>query len=244
MRRRACATAPGSRRRDLIAGASPAPRVDQRRQALRILVLVVAFFSAVFASACSTTSGEGGSQRTVTIDPETARPPEGDGDAESVSSLAESDCENRDLRPDENNLSTVEAATLCLVNAERRARDRPALRNDSQLAEAAERKSEHMVRESYFAHVGPDDRNVVDWARDSGYVPGRGDFEVGENLGWASEGGATPEMIVLGWMRSPGHRRNLLAERFRDSGIGVVLGAPRPEGGGGATYTHMLGAKG
>ena len=205
-------------------------------------MLVLVAFSALFASACSST--EGGSQRTVTIDPETARPQEPGGDAESIGSLTGSDCENRDLRPDEENLSAIEAATLCLVNAERRARDRPALGDNSQLAEAAERKSRHMVDESYFAHVGPDDRNVVDWARDSGYVPERGDFEVGENLGWASERGATPETIVLGWMRSPGHRRNLLGERFRDSGIGVVLGAPRPEGGGGATYTHMLGAKG
>ena len=222
----------------------PASRAGDRGQGLRVLVLVLLLLSALFASACSNGSGDGGPQRTVTIDPETGRPQERGSDAESVGSLAESDCEDGDLRPDEDNLSAVEAATLCLVNAERRARDRPELRDDPQLAEAAERKSQHMVRESYFAHVGPDDRNVVDWARDSGYVSAGGDFQVGENLGWASEGGATPERIVLGWMRSPGHRRNLLAERFRDSGIGVVPGAPRPEGGGGATYTHMLGVKG
>ena len=206
-------------------------------------MLLLTVVAGSFAMACG--SGEGSDpERTITMNPGSARAQGDEGGDEPVDSLAESDCDNGDLRPAEGNLPKVEEATLCLVNAERRARDRPALRDDSRLADAAERKSRHMVRESYFAHVGPDDRDVVDWTRDSGYVSGGTSFKVGENLGWASEGGATPATIVLGWMRSPGHRRNLLDERFRDSGIGVVLGAPRPEGGGGATYTHMLGAKG
>lgn len=203
------------------------------------LLLTVAIASVTVAC-----GGEAaGPERVVTIDPETGEPQEGDGGGEQVESLVDSDCENRDLRPQDDNLTTVERATLCLVNAERQARDRPALDDDPQLAEAAERKARDMVEGEYFAHEGPDGRNVVDWTRDSGYVTGQGGYRVGENLGWASGRGATPERIVLGWMRSPGHRRNMLNERFRDSGIGVVLGAPREEGGGGATYTHMLGVK-
>lgn len=219
----------------------PAVGAGPRRRVGRLRALILATVAAAsFSSACARDGTA--VERTVTSDPGSR--PSQERDPEAPSSLVESSCGDRDLRPDEDNLETVEAATLCLVNAERRARDGPALGDDSRLAEAADRKSQHMVRHRYFAHVGPDDRNVTDWARDSGYVSGGSGYKVGENLGWASGNGATPEMIVLGWMRSSGHRRNLLDERFRDSGIGVALGAPRPEGGGGATYTHMLGASG
>jgi uncharacterized protein YkwD len=216
-----------------------ARRPARPHRIVHVLALLLSAGAASFSTACAT--DDGGPRRTVTGEAQTPRSQDGDG--ERVTSLVDSDCDDRDLLPDEDNLATIEQATLCLVNAERRARDRPALHENSQLAEAADRKSRHMVRERYLAHVGPDGRDVVDWAKDSGYASGEGGFRVVENLGWGSEGGAAPETIVLGWMQSQGHRRNLLDEAFRDSGIGVALGAPRDEGGGGATYTHMLGVK-
>jgi uncharacterized protein YkwD len=47
-------------------------------------------------------------------------------------------------------------------------------------------------------------------------------------------------------MHSPGHRANILNRRFRDIGIGIVLGAPVivPVSSGAATYTTDFGVKG
>ena len=55
---------------------------------------------------------------------------------------------------------------------------------------------------------------------------------------------ATPAAIVGSWMKSPGHRANILNADFRDSGLGVVARAPQryAHGQPGATYTQQFGA--
>jgi uncharacterized protein YkwD len=47
--------------------------------------------------------------------------------------------------------------------------------------------------------------------------------------------------MVRAWMDSPGHRTNILNRRFRDIGIGIVVGTP--SGPGGATYTTDFGTR-
>lgn len=154
------------------------------------------------------------------------------------------DCDNAETQPTSDNLTVIREATHCLVNAERVKRDRSPLQADTRLAEAADRKAAAMVEQRYFAHTGPDGRNVRDWVEPTGYMEDSGTLGLGENLGWASEGAATPLRLVEGWMNSAGHRRNILRTEWVHSGIGVVLGAPREEGGGGATYVQMFGHKG
>jgi uncharacterized protein YkwD len=67
---------------------------------------------------------------------------------------------------------------------------------------------------------------------------------VGENIALGTMQLATPAAIVASWMKSPGHRANILDGRFRDSGMGVVAKAPSRYTGGqrGATYTQQFGA--
>lgn len=190
----------------------------------------------LLATGCDGTLGE----RTVT----TELPGEGAGveDGEAPRTEVEAgDCADAEMRPTSENLSTIRQATLCLVNAERVKRDRTALQDDASLAEAARAKAADMVDNRYFAHAGPGGRGVRDWVEETDYLDGARQIGLGENLGWASEGGATPLRLVQGWMNSPGHRRNILRTDWADSGIGVVLGAPREQGGGGATYVQMFG---
>lgn len=156
--------------------------------------------------------------------------------------LATDRCEDHDLEPAEGNLDRVEAAALCLVDAERRDRGLAELRRDDDLTDAARAKSQDMVERRYFDHVGPDGRDVADWVGDTGYLPSAG-YKLGENLGWGSDGAASAAVLVRGWMGSAGHRRNILREDFEDTGMGVVLGAPDPDRGGGATFTQMFGAR-
>jgi uncharacterized protein YkwD len=152
------------------------------------------------------------------------------------------DCEDAELVPADGNLDRVRAATLCLVNAERTRRDREPIRDDDDLAEAARLKAQDMVEQTYFDHVGPDGRDVQDWVGETDYLPGAGrGYALGENIGWASGDTATPARLVESWMDSDSHRRNILRRDWQHSGIGVALGAPHDDGGGGATYAHVFG---
>ena len=206
---------------------------------LRRLAATVAALALPFAYGCSGTPGE----LTVTTELPGGGATVQDGDAPQTEVEA-GDCADAETQPTDENLSTIRQATLCLVNAERVKRDRSALEADARLAEAARAKAADMVDNRYFAHTGPDGRTVRDWVDETDYLDGARRVGLGENLGWASEGGATPLRLVQGWMNSPGHRQNILRTEWTDSGIGVVLGAPREEGGGGATYVQMFGYRG
>jgi uncharacterized protein YkwD len=48
---------------------------------------------------------------------------------------------------------------------------------------------------------------------------------VGENLGFGSGSLGRPYAVFSSWMRSPGHRANILSPGFRDLGIAVRLGS-------------------
>ncbi len=60
-----------------------------------------------------------------------------------------------------------------------------------------------------------------------------------ENIAWGSGRLETPRAIVRAWMRSRGHRANILG-RFDEIGIGISNGTPR-RGLDGATYATSFG---
>jgi uncharacterized protein YkwD len=136
----------------------------------------------------------------------------------------------------------VTHATLCLINGVRRAHGLATLRLNAQLSRAARGHSRDMVRRRYFAHNTPEGLSPAHRVRGTGYLAGNRRWLVGETLAWW-RGSATPATIVRGWMHSPPHRHVLLEPSFRDIGIGVVLGTPRPPGRGGATYSADFGAR-
>jgi uncharacterized protein YkwD len=140
-------------------------------------------------------------------------------------------------------LERTERTTLCLLNLERTRRGVGRLRGDGRLARAAARHSRDMVGRDFFSHVAPGGGTMVDRIRDAGYLAGARAYAMGENLAWGTGRLATPLRIVAGWMRSPGHRRNILDGDFRELGVGVVTGAPG-RGGRGATYTTTFGSRG
>jgi uncharacterized protein YkwD len=136
-------------------------------------------------------------------------------------------------------LRALTPATVCVINAVRAHHGLPALRHDRRLARAARRHSRDMVARRYFAHTSPEGVTPRFRIAASGWMRGRHHWRIGENLAWRS-GRAAPGTIVRMWLRSPGHRRNLLDHRFRAIGIGVAQGTPasRP----GATYTADFGS--
>jgi uncharacterized protein YkwD len=130
-------------------------------------------------------------------------------------------------------------ATLCLLNRVRARHGLPPLRLNRKLSRAARRHSRDMVRRRYFAHDSRDGRSPFDRMRATRYVPRKGTWWLGENIGWGSGRLSQPAAMVRMWMHSPPHRANILSRRFRDVGIGIAARAP--VGGAGATYTTDFG---
>jgi len=137
--------------------------------------------------------------------------------------------------------SSMRASTLCLINVERSARDLRPLRLDRRLSTAARRHSRDMVAKQYFAHDSRSGARFSARIARTGWMSGRGAWSVGENLGWGSGTLATPRAVVAAWMKSTGHRRNILSAKFRVIGIGIALRTPMGNAAG-ATYTTDFGS--
>ncbi len=105
-----------------------------------------------------------------------------------------------------------------LVNAERARAGLPPLVADPDLIRLARLKSADMVENDYFSHVSPVYGSPFDMMKAAGisYVT------AGENIAGATSLALAHE----GFMRSPGHRANILRETFTHIGIGVVEGGP------------------
>jgi uncharacterized protein YkwD len=153
-------------------------------------------------------------------------------------------CVGADETPNSENLASVRAATLCLINRERAAHGERALVTNAHLEAAAQGHSNNMVADDYFEHVGPNGQTPVSRIRAAGYLQNpRAGYAIGENIAWGTLWLATPRAIVSAWMNSPGHRANILNPRYRETGIGISPSAPSSmsEGQSGATYTQDFG---
>jgi uncharacterized protein YkwD len=135
-------------------------------------------------------------------------------------------------------LHQLRDATLCLINRERRRHGVAPLRADQRLAAAATGHSRNMARANFFAHG-----NFVARILNARYVRHGQAWSLGENIAWGSGGYATPAYTVGAWMRSPGHRANILNRRFRDIGVGISLGSPMGGREEGAVYTTDFGVR-
>ena len=144
-------------------------------------------------------------------------------------------CPNARAQP-ASDVDAAERATLCLLNAERRAKGLRPLRRDRKLRVAALRHSTDMVERDFLEHVNPDGVGHHERIVATGYRLHPGGFATGENLASGRPGEtSTPAVVVYGWMRSAGHRRNVLRPDFEEIGVGII---PHALGGGpGATYT-------
>ena len=100
------------------------------------------------------------------------------------------------------------------ANAERKARGLAPLAWSDDLARLASDWSGQMARTGRFVH------RDLDEARSR---PGIGQYSaLGENIAWVRGYEDDGYELHLGWMRSDGHRRNLLQPGFDTVGIGVV----------------------
>ena len=163
-----------------------------------------------------------------------------------VPTLASAACRGADSAPTARNIVVARTATLCLLNAERRANGLGRLRAHRQLQAAAQRYAGAMVAGEFFSHVSPTGSTLEQRIRQgTRYLAGALRYEIGENIAWGQGTLASPRAIVAAWMASPGHRANILRAAFREIGIGIAPGAPIAglSGDPAVTYTNEFGTR-
>ncbi|UEM01829.1 CAP domain-containing protein [Skermanella rosea] len=121
-------------------------------------------------------------------------------------------------------LATLRTAALDLLNQDRREHDLPPLALDDTLNESAQNHAEDMLRRGYYSHTSPEGETVMDRYRAAG---GSSSRVVAENIA-RCEGCPLPpdrstvEQLQRGWMNSPEHRRNILADGLERFGFGIA----------------------
>jgi uncharacterized protein YkwD len=135
--------------------------------------------------------------------------------------------------------TSVRVAVRCLVNAVRVERGLEPLTPSSRLNLAAQRHGADMVSRRYFDHVSPSGGTLNKRAMRAGYLASANEWTLGEDIGWAPEGEATPAALVEAWMNSAAHRAVILEPAYREVGIGVAPGSP--DGVPGTTFVLDVG---
>ena len=163
--------------------------------------------------------------------------------AHAVSARAAvAECPDANLVPAAGNVAQVERTTLCLINLEREQRGLRAVRSNDRLARAADGHSRDMVARDFFSHDAPGGGSMTSRIKGSGYLNRARSYSIGENIAWGTGELGSALKIHQAWMRSPGHKANILSRAFDEVGVGVALGAPGQDGDG-ATFTTNFGTR-
>ncbi|WP_405542874.1 sigma-70 family RNA polymerase sigma factor [Streptomyces goshikiensis] len=124
----------------------------------------------------------------------------------------------------------VAGQVIALVNKERAAAGCGPLTENSQLRSAAQGQSDDMAARNFFDHTNPDGADPGKRVTAAGYRWST----YGENI---ARGQQNADSVMDSWMKSPGHRANILNCAFKEIGVGIHQGA------GGPWWTQNFGAK-
>lgn len=102
-----------------------------------------------------------------------------------------------------------------LHDHERVGRGLPALRQASQLSRAAQAHADWMAKQQLMTHSGPSRSSPAQRLQDAGYQYSA----AGENI---AAGYPTAEAVFAGWLKSRGHKANILGEQYSEVGFGLA----------------------
>lgn len=136
-------------------------------------------------------------------------------------------------------------AVKCLINKKRAKHGLRSLKRHKALQRAAQRHSNRMEDSGCFSHQCSGEGSLDARLRSTGYISGARSWRYSENIAWGKGRRATPRAIVRAWMRSSGHRANILGSSFRHIGVGFAKGTPYRKGdNNGGLYTVDFGRRG
>jgi uncharacterized protein YkwD len=117
------------------------------------------------------------------------------------------------------NAFEVERRAFDLTNAERQASGLSLLVWDNAVAELARSHARNMAENKFFSHKSADGETVDGRAKQMG-VRWLG---IGENIATMKGYDDPASVAVQNWMRSTGHKRNILNGQFQVSAIGAAV---------------------
>ena len=127
---------------------------------------------------------------------------------------------NSSGKPSASQILELEKFAFTAINQKRAEIGLPPLLWSDEVAKIARLHSENMVKYSFFSHQGIDGKRVDGRADSFGLTRWT---TIGENIAY-NRGYKNPvETAVEKWMLSPGHRENLLNNRWRESAIGIAV---------------------
>ena len=109
----------------------------------------------------------------------------------------------------------------CMFNFAREKRGLSRLKSSSQLDRSARRKSGDIKRCGSFDHYACG-RDFTFWMRQVGYA--RQCWTAAENIAWGKGKNGNVRSIFVAWLKSPGHRANILSRNYSAVGAGVRKG--------------------
>lgn len=129
--------------------------------------------------------------------------------------------------PNIDRIKSIEHQVIQLVNQERGKYGLPPLRPNWELSRVARHKSQDMRNQHYFSHTSPVYGSPFTMIKAYGL---RYSY-AGENI---AMGQTTAQKVMLSWMNSEGHRKNILSPNFTIIGVGYA------EGGTGKYYWTQM----
>ena len=150
-----------------------------------------------------------------------------------------------DLSQPEIEIEVLESLVHNLINQERAKQGLAILQWDGEIVAIARSHSQDMADKNYFSHVNPEGKDATDRGSSAGYdcvkvYDGYYTFGLAENIhqgwlfssttyingvarhNWNSQADIS-EAAVNGWMRSQGHRKNILKDAYDRTGIGIAI---------------------
>ena len=117
-------------------------------------------------------------------------------------------------------MTREELDVLTATNRYRKAQGLPPLEPDARLTAIARLRSQDMAKRNYFSHITPDGGDVFSLMRNqrvkfwaAGENLARNDYPMNRVTAVAMEG----------WIKSPGHRANLVHPSFGHLGVGMAV---------------------
>jgi len=117
----------------------------------------------------------------------------------------------------------TESGVLKYTNEQRTINSLKPLIKNTKLDTSARLKVEEMFRNQYFEHVSPSGIGIGELAQQVDYEY----IVIGENLAMGNF--ENSQKLVEAWMESPGHRENILNNRYEEIGIAVMQGTYQGE---------------
>src|SRR5262249_7581891 len=137
--------------------------------------------------------------------------------------------------------SAAQQSMLCLTNWARTKSGLPALQLNATLNAAGNSKLASDVECGQFSHTpcGNPFSDVF-----AAYLSGGNGYPIAETISWGTGHYGTPRETMDGWLKSPGHRENILTAAFRDLGIGYIANQNFQGYSGATLWSQEFGTRG